>query len=89
MTLSSAASAAVGIAHVQNGSGPDRCMRWLQGFASGSLDNDAFAPRLFIDQGLEVIVAQSYSKNLGAPLLYVLYESCRQIAALLAVSRLS
>ncbi|KAL3132881.1 L-asparaginase 1 [Trebouxia sp. C0009 RCD-2024] len=36
-----------------------------QGFASGSLDDDAFAPRFFVDQGLEVMVSQSYSKNLG------------------------
>lgn len=31
----------------------------------GDLDKDAFAPRLFVDDGLEVMVAQSYSKNLG------------------------
>lgn len=37
----------------------------LQGFASGSLDEDAFAPRFFVDQGLEIFVSQSYSKNLG------------------------
>lgn len=37
-----------------------------QGFASGSLDDDAWAPRYFVSRGLEVIVAQSYSKNLGA-----------------------
>eukprot|EP00879_Flechtneria_rotunda_P027702 GHRR01029689.1.p1 GENE.GHRR01029689.1~~GHRR01029689.1.p1 ORF type:complete len:346 (+),score=121.14 GHRR01029689.1:119-1156(+) len=36
-----------------------------QGFATGDLDKDAFAPRLFVDQGLEIMVAQSYSKNLG------------------------
>lgn len=36
-----------------------------QGFASGSLDTDAAAPRLFVDAGLEIIVSQSYSKNLG------------------------
>eukprot|EP00891_Asterochloris_glomerata_P004852 jgi/Astpho2/4852/fgenesh1_pm.00069_%23_3_t len=36
-----------------------------QGFASGSLDEDAYAPRSFIDKGLEVMVSQSYSKNLG------------------------
>jgi len=36
-----------------------------QGFASGSLDEDAFAPRFFVDQGLEIFVSQSYSKNLG------------------------
>lgn len=36
-----------------------------QGFATGSLDEDAYAPRLFVEKGLEMIVAQSYSKNLG------------------------
>jgi aspartate aminotransferase len=36
-----------------------------QGFATGDLDKDAFAPRLFADAGLEIMVAQSYSKNLG------------------------
>ena len=36
-----------------------------QGFASGSLDEDAFAPRLFESRGIEFICAQSYSKNLG------------------------
>lgn len=43
-----------------------------EGFASGSLDEDAYAPRSFIDKGLEVMVSQSYSKNLGrasAPML--------------------
>ena len=36
-----------------------------QGFATGSLDEDAWAPRFFVERGLEVMVAQSYSKNLG------------------------
>ena len=37
-----------------------------QGFASGDLDADAWAPRFFAhDKGLEIMVAQSYSKNLG------------------------
>lgn len=36
-----------------------------QGFASGSLVEDAYAPRYFESRGLEFIVAQSYSKNLG------------------------
>eukprot|EP00210_Caulerpa_lentillifera_P006611 g6316.t1 len=36
-----------------------------QGFATGSLEKDAFAPRLFAEKGMEFIVAQSYSKNLG------------------------
>lgn len=37
----------------------------LQGFASGSLDEDAFSVRRFVEKGLEIMVAQSYSKNLG------------------------
>lgn len=36
-----------------------------QGFASGSLDEDAYAPRYFVERGIEIFVAQSYSKNLG------------------------
>ncbi|KAI3891428.1 hypothetical protein MKX03_020710 [Papaver bracteatum] len=36
-----------------------------QGFASGSLDQDASSVRLFAARGMEVFVAQSYSKNLG------------------------
>ncbi|KAJ1698500.1 hypothetical protein LUZ63_007012 [Rhynchospora breviuscula] len=36
-----------------------------QGFASGSLDEDAFSVRLFVERRFEVFVAQSYSKNLG------------------------
>ncbi|BFZ56634.1 Aspartate aminotransferase, cytoplasmic [Savitreella phatthalungensis] len=36
-----------------------------QGFASGSLDADAYAVRLFVEAGEEVLVAQSFSKNLG------------------------
>jgi hypothetical protein len=39
-----------------------------QGFASGSLDEDAYAPRYFVERGIEILVAQSYSKNLGQPL---------------------
>ena len=37
----------------------------LQGFASGSLDEDASSVRSFVSRGLEVLIAQSYSKNLG------------------------
>ena len=29
--------------------------------------DDAWAPRYFADRGIEMMVAQSYSKNLGAP----------------------
>lgn len=38
---------------------------FLWSCSAGDLDKDAFAPRLFVDNGLEVLVAQSYSKNLG------------------------
>lgn len=40
------------------------CIKF-QGFASGSLDEDAASVRLFVSRGMEVFVAQSYSKNLG------------------------
>lgn len=36
-----------------------------QGFATGSLDEDAWAPRYFESRGMEFMIAQSYSKNLG------------------------
>lgn len=36
-----------------------------QGFASGSLDKDAWAIRFFVSEGFELFVAQSFSKNFG------------------------
>ncbi|KAH7277281.1 hypothetical protein KP509_39G043800 [Ceratopteris richardii] len=36
-----------------------------QGFASGSLDEDAHAVRLFAADGGECLIAQSYAKNMG------------------------
>lgn len=36
-----------------------------QGFASGDLDRDAGALRYFIEQGFELLVAQSFAKNFG------------------------
>ncbi|KAF8302364.1 putative aspartate aminotransferase [Trypanosoma cruzi] len=36
-----------------------------QGYATGSLDNDAYSIRLFARQGMEMLLAQSYSKNMG------------------------
>lgn len=36
-----------------------------QGFASGDLDKDAFAVRMFASRGIEFVLAQSYSKNFG------------------------
>ena len=34
-----------------------------QGFATGDLEGDAFPVRLFVSRGLELFVAQSFSKN--------------------------
>ncbi|KAH9330590.1 hypothetical protein KI387_002698, partial [Taxus chinensis] len=36
-----------------------------QGFGSGNFDEDAASVRLFVNRGMEIFVAQSYSKNLG------------------------
>jgi len=36
-----------------------------QGFATGDLDEDAWAPRMFADKGIEFFCSQSYAKNLG------------------------
>lgn len=36
-----------------------------QGFASGDLDRDAGAIRLFIEEGFELVIAQSFAKNFG------------------------
>ncbi|WIA22860.1 hypothetical protein OEZ85_001247 [Tetradesmus obliquus] len=36
-----------------------------QGFASGDLDKDAAALRMFTSAGLELLLAQSYAKNMG------------------------
>ena len=36
-----------------------------QGFASGDLENDAWAVRYFVEQGFEMCVSQSFAKNFG------------------------
>ncbi|KAG0097040.1 Aspartate aminotransferase, cytoplasmic [Podila epicladia] len=36
-----------------------------QGFASGSLDKDAYSIRYFVERGFEMFIAQSFSKNFG------------------------
>lgn len=36
-----------------------------QGFASGSLSKDGWAVQYFVEQGFELVVAQSYAKNFG------------------------
>merc|ERR1712012_1334166 len=37
-----------------------------QGFASGDMDRDAAALRLFVDEGHTVLLAQSFAKNMGS-----------------------
>ncbi|KAJ2809239.1 Aspartate aminotransferase, cytoplasmic [Coemansia furcata] len=36
-----------------------------QGFATGDVDRDAYAIRLFVDRGFELLVAESFAKNMG------------------------
>ena len=36
-----------------------------QGFATGNIDNDAYAIRYFADQGFPMIITQSFSKTMG------------------------
>jgi aspartate aminotransferase, cytoplasmic len=36
-----------------------------QGLTSGDFDADAFGPRLFAEMGFEMIIAQSFAKNMG------------------------
>lgn len=36
-----------------------------QGFASGDLIKDASAIRLFVDMGFQMVVSQSFAKNMG------------------------
>jgi aspartate aminotransferase len=36
-----------------------------QGFASGDLDKDAWAIRYFLEQGFQMLVSQSFAKNMG------------------------
>lgn len=36
-----------------------------QGFATGSLSQDGFAVRLFVEQGFELCISQSFAKNFG------------------------
>ncbi|KAI9824546.1 MAG: aspartate transaminase aat1 [Thelocarpon impressellum] len=38
-----------------------------QGFASGDTDKDAFAVRHFIDEGHDIVLAQSFAKNMVRP----------------------
>lgn len=49
-----------------------------QGFASGDLSKDAYSIRYFVEQGFELLVAQSYAKNFG---LYGERAGCFHFAA--------
>ena len=43
-------------------------LNWLQayqGFASGDIIRDAFAVRYFVEHGHQILLAQSFAKNLG------------------------
>lgn len=68
LMLSSPDQASVGVVGPDQATALSRMFpdQAYQGFASGSLDDDAWAPRYFADRGIEILVAQSYSKNLGA-----------------------
>jgi len=60
-----------------------------QGFASGNLDQDAAAIRVFVNKGLELICAQSYAKNMGLygeriGALHVVCGNDKQAAAVLS-----
>lgn len=58
-----------------------------QGFASGDLDKDAFAVRLFADAGIEMFIAQSFAKNMGlygerTGALTVIFNSAEKLPAI-------
>ena len=36
-----------------------------QGFATGSVDDDSFAVRQFLEDGHNICLSQSYAKNMG------------------------
>lgn len=36
-----------------------------QGFASGSIEQDAYAVRLFVRDGHQIVLAQSFAKSMG------------------------
>jgi aspartate aminotransferase len=60
-----------------------------QGYASGSLDKDAFAVRLFVSMGFEMFMCQSFAKNLGLygeriGMLHVVCESARDAEVVLS-----
>jgi len=64
-----------------------------QGYASGSLDKDAFAIRLFMSMGFEFFLCQSFAKNLGLygeriGMLHVVCSTADQAKAVLSQLKL-
>jgi len=64
-----------------------------QGYASGSLDKDAFAIRLFLSEGFEMFMCQSFAKNLGLygeriGMLHVVCSTSQQAKAVLSQLKL-
>eukprot|EP00445_Apocalathium_hangoei_P041144 CAMPEP_0203970234 /NCGR_PEP_ID=MMETSP0359-20131031/97862_1 /ASSEMBLY_ACC=CAM_ASM_000338 /TAXON_ID=268821 /ORGANISM="Scrippsiella Hangoei, Strain SHTV-5" /LENGTH=415 /DNA_ID=CAMNT_0050908185 /DNA_START=74 /DNA_END=1321 /DNA_ORIENTATION=- len=64
-----------------------------QGYASGSLDKDAFTIRLFVSMGFEFYMCQSFAKNLGLygeriGMLHVVCNSAPQADAVLSQLKL-
>lgn len=60
-----------------------------QGYASGSLEKDAFAVRLFVSMGFEFFLCQSFAKNLGLygeriGMLHVVCENAPESRAVLS-----
>jgi len=64
-----------------------------QGYASGSLDKDAYATRLFLNEGFEFFMCQSFAKNLGLygeriGMLHVICPDAAQAKAVLSQVKL-
>jgi len=64
-----------------------------QGYASGSLDKDAMAIRLFLSEGFEMFMCQSFAKNLGLygeriGMLHVVCSTSQQAKAVLSQLKL-
>merc|ERR1719230_1497138 len=64
-----------------------------QGYASGSLDKDAYAVRLFLSKGFEFFMCQSFAKNLGLygeriGMLHVICSSAKEAKAVLSQLKL-
>lgn len=45
-----------------------------QGFASGDIDKDAYAVRLFLKEGHKICLAQSFAKNMGLYGKFIIFD---------------